>query len=87
MFIRFLRPRRREDFFFSFLGSFVKTFADALAKREQGGFPQIFSSLYFVKISGDTPPSLVRVMDALPRFLSRFTAHREICATLILKEK
>ena len=61
MFIRFLRTRRREDFFFfsfSFLGSFVKTFADALAKREQAGVPQIFSSLHFVKISGDTPPAL-----------------------------
>ncbi len=55
MFISFLRPHRREDFFFPLLGSCVKTFAVALAKREQGGFPQIFPSLHLVKISGDTP--------------------------------
>jgi hypothetical protein len=71
MFVGFLRTRRREDFFsFSFLGSLVKTFADALAKREQGGVPQIFSPLHFVKISGDTPP-VIRVIEKFPPLLGR----------------
>ena len=68
MSLRFLRTRRREDFSFSLLGEFVKTFAVALAKREQGGFPQIFSPFHFAKISGDTPPPLFGSWTPSPAF-------------------
>ena len=68
MSLRFLRTRRREDFSFSLLGEFVKTFAVALAKREQAGVPQIFPSLHFVKISGDTPPALFGSWTPSPTF-------------------
>ncbi|HRK98740.1 MAG TPA: hypothetical protein PLE43_09750 [Alphaproteobacteria bacterium] len=75
-----------ETLFFSSLGAFRQDLRFAHAEREQGRIPNIFSLILFEKITGDTPLPCSD-LDRTRRLLSRFTAHREICATMILRRK